>query len=338
MNYNIGVSPFENSQGGPDSNGNFWSDSDNEESINFEWIDIEDIGIQYNFPHNDQAGNIIDIGFDFPLYDQDYTECSVNANGWIGFGGDAGNLWENTEIPNPDVPGPALFPFWDDLNPVNDNCNEYCSGDVYYYSSDDMFVVTFDRVAHWWTNFENSFYTFQLVMYPSGEFHLNYLNLEGDYDSATIGMQNQNGTDGIMMSFDNSASLIDNNFSISVSKGPSWISLNPSSGQIMQGDSENIDVSVNSYDLIPLEYSTFIGIVSSGGDANIPVTMTILASELGDINADGNINVQDIVTLINFILDVEEPDAGEQYAADMNGDGILNVMDVVLLVSLIIGS
>ena len=106
----------------------------------------------------------------------------------------------------------------------------------------------------------------------------------------------------------------------------------------MQGDSENIDVSVNSYDLIPLEYSTFIGIVSSGGDANIPVTMTILASELGDINADGNINVQDIVTLINFILDVEEPDSGEQYAADMNGDGILNVMDVVLLVSLIIGS
>ena len=42
-------------------------------------------------------------------------------------------------------------------------------------------------------------------------------------------------------------------------------------------------------------------------------------------------------TLINFILDVEEPDSGEQYAADMNGDGILNVMDVVLLVSLIIG-
>ena len=103
---------------------------------------------------------------------------------------------------------------------MNDNCNQYCSGDVYYYSSDEMFVVTFNQVAHWWTNFENSFYTFQLVMYPSGDFHFNYLNLEGDYDSATIGMQNQNGTDGIMISFDNSASLIHDNFSTLLTFNP----------------------------------------------------------------------------------------------------------------------
>ena len=65
--------------------------------------------------------------------------------------------------------------------------------------------------------------------------------------------------------------------------------------------------------------------------------MTILFSDPGDINADGNINVQDVIMLINFILDIEEPDAGQQYAADMNGDGTLNVIDVVLIVSLIIG-
>ena len=65
--------------------------------------------------------------------------------------------------------------------------------------------------------------------------------------------------------------------------------------------------------------------------------MNVLASEPGDINADGNINVQDIVLLVSFILDQEEPDAGQQYASDINGDGILNVMDVVLIVSLIIG-
>ena len=65
--------------------------------------------------------------------------------------------------------------------------------------------------------------------------------------------------------------------------------------------------------------------------------MTILFSDPGDINADGNINVQDVIMLINFILDIEEPDASQQYTADMNGDGILNVMDVVLIVSLIIG-
>ena len=64
--------------------------------------------------------------------------------------------------------------------------------------------------------------------------------------------------------------------------------------------------------------------------------MIILTSDPGDINADGNINVQDVVTLINFILGVDEPDTGQQYAADINGDGILNVIDVVLIVALII--
>ena len=94
-----------------------------------------------------------------------------------------------------------MFPFWDDLNPVNNGCNQYCSGEVYYYSSPELFVITFDQVAHWWTNFENSYYSFQVVMYPSGKFYFNYLNLEGDFSSSTIGIQNENATDGILMSF-----------------------------------------------------------------------------------------------------------------------------------------
>ena len=93
---------------------------------------------------------------------------------------------------------------------------------------------------------------------------------------------------------------------------------------------------VSSYDLPPLEYSAFIEIASSGGEGTIPVTMNILVSDPGDINAEGNINVQDVVMLLNFILGDDEPEDGEQYTADMNGDGILNVMDVVILVSLII--
>ena len=86
-----------------------------------------------------------------------------------------------------------------------------------------MFVVTFDRVAHWWTNFENSFYTFQVVMLPNGEVYFNYLELEGDYDSATIGMQNSNASDALVMASNNSASLIDYNFSISVKQSPAWV-------------------------------------------------------------------------------------------------------------------
>ena len=345
LNYSLGVSPFENAQGGPDSNGNFWSDSDNEEVIDFEWIDISDIATQYSFPGNDLAGSAIDIGFEFPFYSQSYNQCIINANGWIGFGED-NNGWDNLEIPSVDAPRSAIFGLWDDLNPVNDQCNAYCSGEVYYHSNENRLVVWFDNIAHWWTDYNNMFYDFQVVIFPNGEIKMNYNEFVGDPNndsglySATVGIQDADGLNALQILGDTGAGNqndIHNEHGFKISKGPSWISLSPSSGQIIEGNSQDVEVAVNSYDLIPSEYSTFIEIVSNGGNVNIPVTMTILLSDPGDINADGNINVQDVVKLINFILGIEEPDSSEQYAADMNGDDILNVMDVVLLVSLIIG-
>ena len=344
MNYHIGVSPFENAQGGPDSSGNFWSDSDNEDLINFEWIDILDSGVLYNFPGNDQAGNIIDIGFEFPFYGQSYTQCIINANGWIGFGEDS-NAWDNLEIPSIDAPQSAVFGLWDDLNPVNDQCNDYCSGEVYYHSNEERLVVWFDNVAHWWTDYNNMYYNFQIVLLPNGEINMNYNEFLGDPNnnsglySATVGIQDSEGLNALQILGDTGAgnqNNIHNQHGFVISQGPSWISLNPTSGQVNQGESSNVDVIVESYVLDPGIYSTFIKIASNGGEGIIPVTMNVFASELGDINADGNINVQDIVLLVSFILGSEEPDAGQQYASDINGDGILNVMDVVLIVSLII--
>ena len=122
-----------------------------------------------------------------------------------------------------------------------------------------------------------------------------------------------------------------------ISQGPSWIELNPTSGQVLEGESSSIEVTVNSININPDLYSSFIKIASNGGQGILPVTLNVLASEPGDINADGNINVQDVVLIVSYILDSAEPDPGQEYASDINGDGILNVMDVVLLVSLIIG-
>ena len=190
------------------------------------------------------------------------------------------------------------------------------------------------------------FYDFQIVLFPNGEIRMNYNEFIGDPNndsglySATVGIQDAEGLNALQILGDTGAGNqndIHNQHGFKISQGPSWISLNPTSGQVSQGTSQNIDVTVNSYDLMPSEYSTFIQIASNGGQGSIPVTMNILVSDPGDINADGSINIQDIVMLINFILGIEEPDEGQQYAADVNGDGILNVMDVVLIVSLIIG-
>jgi len=57
----------------------------------------------------------------------------------------------------------------------------------------------------------------------------------------------------------------------------------------------------------------------------------------GDVNFDGNLNVTDVITLINFVLG-QTPTEEESLTGDMNQDGILNILDVIQLVSEILGT
>ena len=329
LEYEIYSSPFLNPLGLDDS-GNLWTSSDSESEFN--WIDISDNSTLINFSNNDEASGTIPIGFEFPFYGNNYQECSINPNGWLGFGGDS-DEWENTQIPSSTILNAAMFPFWDDLNPVNNGCNQYCSGEVYYYSSPELFVITFDQVAHWWTNFENSYYSFQVVMYPSGKFYFNYLNLEGDFSSSTIGIQNENATDGILMSF-NSSSLIENNFSIFVSQLPEWIDIENGQGQLPYGQSTTETITLDASNLEGGLYNGYLIINTNDADLNIPIALTVNEDSqlLGDINNDGILNVQDIIIIVTeFILNSVYDEI-----ADLNQDGGVNIQDIIVLINIIL--
>ena len=334
MYFSSGVSPFSVVGDGPDNFGNFWSDSDLDTDISVEWVDIDGMGTQYTFPHNDQAGDPIDMGFDFPFLGGAYSQCIINANGWVGFGSDS-DAWENSTIPSSAAPGPAIFGLWDDLNPVNDNCNSYCSGNVYYYGDGEKFVVWFNEVAHWWTNFEDSYYDFQFVFYPDGKIDLNYNTLTGTH-SATVGIQDAGGNNGIQVAFDQA--YLHDGLSLKFSQGPDWISVTPSTGEVNAGSSEVLIVTADATGQEEGLYEGYLRLVTSGGNAGLPVSMLVSGSSSmqGDINGDGQVNIQDIIFLINFILDIDEPDTAEFNASDLNDDGDLNIQDIILLINIIL--
>ena len=85
-------------------------------------------------------------------------------------------------------------------------------------------------------------------------------------------------------------------------------------------------------------YGGYLRLVTSGGNAGLPVSMLVSGSPSmpGDINGDEAVNIQDIIILINFILNVEEPDPGQFTAADMNDDGSLNIQDIILIINIIL--
>ena len=70
---------------------------------------------------------------------------------------------------------------------------------------------------------------------------------------------------------------------------------------------------------------------------NFVVTLKNASTTLaGDINADGEVNVTDITTLISYILDNAE--GVNSAVVDVNNDGEVNVTDVTTLISMILGT
>jgi len=62
-------------------------------------------------------------------------------------------------------------------------------------------------------------------------------------------------------------------------------------------------------------------------------SVTLGSALNGDINADGVVNILDVVLLVNMVLSVEF-----EASADLNSDGVINVLDVVGLVNTILNN
>ena len=57
----------------------------------------------------------------------------------------------------------------------------------------------------------------------------------------------------------------------------------------------------------------------------------------GDINDDLVINVLDIVTTVNIVLNLHSPSDCELGDADMNINGSINILDIILIINLVLG-
>jgi len=335
-----GIPPFDASGGGPDGGGNMWSDSELEPSIGVNWVDIDGMGTLLQFSQNDTGDDSIEIGFEFPFYSENYTQIVVNPNGWIGFGDD-NTAFSNTTLPSVSAPGPAIFGFWDDLNPVSGDqggCPEG-SGNVYVFSDGSICVIWFDTVARCANNAQyQGTYDFQFVLYQNGDIDLNYREMTGYTSSATIGMQNSNGSSGLQIAYNNSYASSDNSIQIRKMDDAQWVNLIGNlSGSLLEDESTVINLNLNAEGLSEGEYSANLHINSNAQSSILlPIQLSVLDGNdilLGDINADGEINVLDVVSLVNSIL------GGGEYlpAGDMNQDGNNDILDVVTLVNIILG-
>ncbi len=208
---------FPTSTGGPDQYGYIWDDS-----FVMAWKEVVtgtggDAGVQI-FPLaelpdltvDDQVVGPIDIGFDFKFYENTYSQIYISSNGLIGFEANfSGNLAGASNLTIPFdyyVPQNFLAPFWDDII-IGGNHNE---GKVAYKVGSDaqgpFFVVEWYQVTK--TDLSGAL-TFEVILRENGNIQFQYLELGGDLKSATVGIEDLTGMDGLAYIY-NAAGLMAN--------------------------------------------------------------------------------------------------------------------------------
>jgi|GEM_PF-1503961 len=188
-------STIDKGSGGPDAFGYSWIDSNETGGPVYGWYDISSIGTNMYMGEWDRQ--TVNMGMSFDFYGTTYTSVDVFSKGYLSFvsGGDV--KYENDPIPFLDSPNGVIAPFWEDLDPADQ------SGAVFYYydSANSRFIVQFDNVVFYGGNLSN---TFQVILNADGKIYFQYKTMREYVDGCTVGIENQGGTDGLEIAFNES--------------------------------------------------------------------------------------------------------------------------------------
>ncbi|HEX7400855.1 MAG TPA: FlgD immunoglobulin-like domain containing protein [candidate division Zixibacteria bacterium] len=230
--------------GGSDQSGYTWSDNRDQSDLSFAWTDIETLGTPIgNAGDYKKNYGFFHLDFPFPFYGNTYDSISVTSNGWLSFSDvvpcstDTFKWWINQNLPRLWGPYALVAPFWDFFELTD-------SSTVYFYSTSDSAVVSFLNL-HYYSHPNRGPYTFQTILTPDGELSFQYLKIDDSLYSATVGIQNEDGTTGLEISY-NQNYLQD---SLTVKIRPAWVRIDSLEGCIPPGESKTLDLKFD-----PLSY------------------------------------------------------------------------------------
>ncbi len=231
----------EKGEGGPDTFGYRWLDSDAADGPVFEWVDIAAVGTPLP-EYDDETLGPFELGFTFPFYGAQYTQVRICTNGFITFQDTVIDLYANQGIPNSADPNALVAVLWDDLDSTE-------AGTIYHYADLDSqrFIVQWDGVVHYGD--VSSPETCQVILTADGEIVVQYLVVADDGD-CTVGIENAAGDEGLEVLF-NSGGYLKDDFALLYTMRPAvpWIDCDPAFGEITGGEEVEVTVTFDATDL-----------------------------------------------------------------------------------------
>ncbi len=194
------------SRGGPDIAGYMWFDSYDESGPLYVAPPVSE-GTAITELEGDDEFATIDLPFTFTYYEEDFTSIGISSNGWISFDSTvSSSYFSNDSIPDSDTPNALLAVYWDDSD-----CDVTADPDAaimqYYDTGTSSFWIIWNRIQLPYSS-TTSPITYGARLFMNGTIEYHYLDAHADDDpyhdyglSATVGIENLDGTDGLIYEF-----------------------------------------------------------------------------------------------------------------------------------------
>ena len=145
-------------RGSSDNFGYLYLSSQDGDSIDFNWIEIDTTGTDLNL--TDDSWTTVNLSFTFPFYDKTYNWVSIGSNGIVYFENYYIGL-NNTGLPtNAYGGGDIIAVYWDDLDPSEPGAG------VYFQDFGTYAVIEWDSVPIYSQEGGNSF---EVILYENGD-------------------------------------------------------------------------------------------------------------------------------------------------------------------------
>ena len=298
-----------NDPSGPDQYGYYiydFNDFGYSSRPQYEWIEIDPyfsgtgtilIDLNDNGENQDDI-TFINLPFEFKFYGEQYQQISISTNGWLKPGLTNQSSFRNWRLPGPGGPSPMIAAFWDDLETSS---GRIC---VEYDAINNWYIIEWSSVRN---GFDGSEETFQIIIYDQNY----YPTITGDNIIKIQYKEFNNINSGHYDTYNQ------------------WHGNYASIGIENASANDGIEYTWNN------EYLESASLLHNESAILITTNLPILENYiLGDINQDNELNVLDVVSIIQAIIN-NQISNDNLILSDMNQDELTNVLDVIILVNMI---
>jgi len=285
------------------------TDTEYDDAPEYNWIELNDTNGAENLGLQDDTIIKKELPFDFKYFGNTYNQgqlLTICSNGWIALEETNIDHFWNFSIPSPMGPSAMIAPFMDDLDD-NEGTEPF---KVWYFYDDDnnRLIIEWDDVSNGEDdqNCPNCIKeSFQLILLDplfyetstgDGEIIFQYkevYDIDSNGNYSTIGIESPEQNDGIQYLFNKDKGL-----------GSYW------------PDEQNMAING-----LAIKFTT-------GRAVN--------ECNKGDLDFSGEIDIIDIIMLIDIVLEVTFSNIQLDCIADFNSDNNINIFDIISLVEAIL--